>query len=197
MATIEMCYYCFETLEKHFDEKTKINSKRFFENKSYPIFVTLDLEKDNKKYLRGCIGTFKADKLYDLIPEITMKSAFYDTRFKPLEKNELKDLACEVSLLVDFEDANDIYDWELGINGIIINFKSPITGMETSATYLPEVAPDNNWDKKQTLINLIRKAGYYGGDFDNVIKSIKLKRYKTSKYYCNYKQYKKWKTDNQ
>jgi AMMECR1 domain-containing protein len=43
-----------------------------------------------------------------------------------------------VSLLVDFEEADHHFDWEVGVHGIQIIFS--VESRSYSATYLPEVA---------------------------------------------------------
>lgn len=57
----------------------------------------------------------------------------------------MKDLSVNVSLLVNFEDAKDIYDWVVGTHGIII--KSHYKGGYYSGTFLPEVASEQGWNK--------------------------------------------------
>jgi AMMECR1 domain-containing protein len=49
-------------------------------------------------------------------------------------------LSVNVSLLVEFEEAKDIYDWEVGKHGIIIKLNHK--GRNYSGTYLPEVATE-------------------------------------------------------
>ena len=44
----------------------------------------------------------------------------------------------QVSLLVEFEDAQDYLSWTIGKHGIRIHFKE--NGRERSAVFLPEVA---------------------------------------------------------
>lgn len=55
------------------------------------------------------------------------------------------DLTVNVSLLVNFEEGKDAIDWEVGKHGIII--KGEYEGDYFSATYLPEVAPEQGWGK--------------------------------------------------
>lgn len=50
-------------------------------------------------------------------------------------------LHCQVSLLSCFEEAAGWQDWVVGVHGIQIEFVDP-QGYTRSATYLPEVAPD-------------------------------------------------------
>jgi AMMECR1 domain-containing protein len=46
-----------------------------------------------------------------------------------------------VSILTNFEEANDFMDWEVGVHGIRIEFHNE-NGSRRTATYLPEVAPE-------------------------------------------------------
>ena len=99
-----------------------------------PIFVTW---RNNDK-LRGCIGTFQPTQ--ELTKEIALfskKSAFHDSRFHPITRDELKELTVYLSLLSDFEKMDHLDDWKIGTHGIRIHFKH----MERhfSATFLPEV----------------------------------------------------------
>lgn len=61
-------------------------------------FVTL------KEYneLRGCIGNLESNtNLFRSVIKNTLLAAFHDTRFHPLEKEELKDLEIEISILTE------------------------------------------------------------------------------------------------
>ena len=46
-----------------------------------------------------------------------------------------------VSILRQFEEARDYRDWDIGTHGIRIEFYNE-RGVKKTATYLPEVAPD-------------------------------------------------------
>ncbi len=53
-----------------------------------------------------------------------MIAAFNDTRFSPIELNEIPYLHVGVSLLTNFEPANNCLDWEVGKHGIEIEFEN-------------------------------------------------------------------------
>lgn len=86
-------------------------------------------------------------------------SAFSDDRFHPVMLEEVPELQCEVSLLHSFEKGRNALDWEVGKHGIMIDFE--VEDQSFSATFLPEVATEQGWDKKTTLRYLVRKAGYF------------------------------------
>ena len=64
-----------------------------------------------------------------------------DSRFSPITRDELPRLRVAVSILRHFEDAQDYLDWTVGVHGIRIEFHNE-KGSKRSATYLPEVAPE-------------------------------------------------------
>ena len=63
-------------------------------------------------------------------------------------------------MLVNFQSGKKALDWEVGKHGIIID--AQLKGREYSATFLPEVAAEENWSREETLKHLVRKAGYRG-----------------------------------
>ena len=187
-----LCKYCFQVLESALSNKDvkKIPFPEQFKGKAYPLFVTWTLGKE--KELRGCIGTFEESKLDTQLRKYALISAFEDDRFEePININEIKDLNCEVSLLIKFEKVKDPMDWVVGTHGIDIEFEDD-KGQLFSSTFLPEVAEDEGWDKRTTLKYLVEKAGYTG-TLDKVIKNIKLTRYQSLKKTISYNQYKKMK----
>ena len=84
-------------------------------------------------------------------------------------------------MLIEYEDCKDVYDWEVGTHGILINF----TGNRTevyNATFLPEVSKEQNWTKVETVKALVRKSGFKGTVNDELLKSISCTRYQSSKH---------------
>lgn len=118
-------------------------------------FVTL--EKNGN--LRGCIGSIIAhNSLIDDLIKNAQNSAFYDSRFEPLQKDEFEELSIDVSLLsapkkMNFKDEADLLSQiRPFVDGIII--KDGIY----QAVYLPSV-----WEqlpeKELFLDSLKIKAG--------------------------------------
>ena len=50
---------------------------------------------------------------FSLLRVYVAHSAFKDSRFRPLELPEVPDLEVKVSLLVNYEDGENAYDWEV------------------------------------------------------------------------------------
>jgi len=95
-----------------------------------------------------------------------------------------------VSLLHSFEPGASWDDWEIGVHGVTIEFTDPTTSVRRSATFLPEVAAHEKWDKAQTLEHLTRKAGCLSGASKAIKKAIKLTRYRSSTCTLSYDEYK-------
>eukprot|EP00095_Tigriopus_kingsejongensis_P002894 maker-scaffold513_size150706-snap-gene-0.22 protein:Tk02894 transcript:maker-scaffold513_size150706-snap-gene-0.22-mRNA-1 annotation:"conserved hypothetical protein" len=174
----EMAYYCFDVLYSHLFhmEPPRVPA---FPNHFYPLFVTWKIGKEKK--LRGCIGTFNEMELHDGLKEYAVTSAVKDSRFNPVVRDELPRLHVSVSILCHFEDGSDFLDWEIGIHGIRIEFYAERGGKKRTATYLPEVPPEQGWDKVQTIDSLLRKGGYKGAVTPEVRRSLRLVRYQSEK----------------
>ena len=136
-------------------------------------------DNDEKMYnLRGCIGTLTPKSLTIALSDFAITSAFRDTRFDPIALQEVSQLKVSVSLLVKYEECNHCLDWTVGVHGIHIQFetggissgsshhrgngrgKQQQTRKYYSGTFLPEVACEQNWNQVETIVALVRKAGY-------------------------------------
>ncbi|KAL3790977.1 hypothetical protein ACHAWO_000137 [Cyclotella atomus] len=153
-----------------------------------------NFNQDNFEYdLRGCIGTLAPRQLNKALSEFALLSAFKDRRFNPISLHELRELRVGVSLLVKYEECKNCFDWKVGTHGIIIKFeisrRGSSYGEQYSATYLPEVAYEQRWNPEDTVISLIRKAGYRGYISDELLEQIQCTRYQSSKYRTTYQDY--------
>ncbi|KAL0480572.1 Ammecr1l, partial [Acrasis kona] len=190
-ATQDMCRYCFDTLLEYLESGNKMPKYTpKFSNEDFPLFVTWNKKNSKGEYsLRGCIGTFSEQPLHRTLANYAITSAVHDSRFNPITKSELPDLKCSVSLLVNFEDGDDVYDWEIGTHGIRISFVNPSTGRESGATYLPEVCSEQEWTKEECLESLYRKAGYRGKLNKELLESTHLEKYQSTKSHIEYNDY--------
>ncbi len=129
--------------------ETSIESARLKESRG--AFVTLH-NKDGS--LRGCIGSFMADKpLYKTVKEMSIQAAFHDPRFLPLEEEELNEIHIEISVLSPLKEVKDVDEIEVGRHGLYI-----IKGMHCG-TLLPQVAAEYCWDRNTFLEHTCMKAG--------------------------------------
>ena len=136
----------------------KFNSEVYSENikQNLGAFVTL---KENG-VLRGCIGNFTADKpLYKIVEDMTIAASTEDTRFEPVESEEINKISIEISILSPLKKIKSIDEIVLGKHGIYI-MKGRMGG-----TFLPQVATETKWNKEEFLGHCSKdKAGigYYG-----------------------------------
>jgi len=118
-------------------------------------FVTL---KEHGE-LRGCIGSLAAiDSIVEGVKRNALHAAFDDSRFRPVEKNELAAIEVEISILTEptllaYASAEELLRiLQVGIDGVIL--RKGVQG----ATFLPQV-----WEQlpepRDFLSHLCRKAG--------------------------------------
>ncbi|KAI1476401.1 hypothetical protein K445DRAFT_56428 [Daldinia sp. EC12] len=157
-----------------------------------PLFVTWNTvsPRSGNTSLRGCIGTFEAQELDEGLSSYAITSAINDMRFDPISKRELPSLEVAVTLLTDFEDCADPMDWEIGKHGLRISFSE--RGRRYGATYLPDVAAEQGWTKEETLVSLMRKAGWAGRKDKWQSVDLKVVRYQGKKKSLLYSEYKRW-----
>jgi uncharacterized protein (TIGR00296 family) len=195
VLTSDISYYCFDVLLDHLEGGKRSRLKQhaaFYKvplHREFPLFVTWKLEEVStvSHRLRGCIGTFKPMRLDEGLKTYVLASALEDRRFSPIRLDEVSQLVCVVSLLVDFEPATTWRDWEIGVHGISIEFSDPHDRYRLkSATFLPEVAKEQGWNHEETIRQLLRKATYRGKTFPE---NLCIKRYRSLQYKAAYGQY--------
>ena len=220
VVNTSMCHYCFHVLEQKLAGQAAahpISSKLFpgvaaAASDEYPLFVTWEIVPVKQRNsststtattaatsvlsytLRGCIGTFSAQRLERGLREFALTAALRDHRFDPVQPTEVPHMRCAVSLLTQFEKASSYLDWEVGVHGIWIEFMLPAgsgggAGRKTTATYLPEVAKEQGWSKVQAIDSLLRKGGFRAQITEATRAAIVLTRYKSEKARCTYGEY--------
>ncbi|KAL8645795.1 MAG: hypothetical protein Q9210_006511 [Variospora velana] len=158
----------------------------------YPLFVTWNtVSGRGHKSLRGCIGTFESQELSAGLTSYALTAAFDDTRFAPIELGELPSLAVHVTLLHTFTPCAHPLDWSLGKHGLRISFT--YHGHRMGATYLPDVAVEQGWTKEETVVSLMRKAGWTGRsrDWRNVA-DMRAIRYEGKGEGCGWSTWREW-----
>jgi AmmeMemoRadiSam system protein A len=130
--------------------------------------------------LRGCVGSVRAYRpLFDDVWLNARASAFHDSRFAPVERDELTEIAIEVSLLSQPEplpsferEEEALAALRPGIDGVILESDSH------RSTFLPQV-----WeqlpDPQDFLAHLKRKAGLSQGFWSP---DVQLLRYTVMKW---------------
>jgi uncharacterized protein (TIGR00296 family) len=186
-ATPDMVAYCYDVLLCYFAGMDCPAMPEFSAKGEFPLFVTWEKQSKSGYILRGCIGTLSPCPL-KVLKNYTYNSALHDHRFPPIAEQEMPQLQCSVSLLTNYEAAADVYDWQIGKHGLMINF-SDSRGTKYSATYLPEIAEEQGWNHKQTIDSLISKAGFNGRISKALLSSVETTKYQSSKSTLTYQDY--------
>ena len=141
----------FENTQLKVSEKIK---NEFGEDRG--VFVSLYVKDE----LNGCIGFPEpVMPLYSAVVDAAKSAAFRDPRFLGLEKNDLKDLRVELSVLtipkkiVVQNPSEYVNQVKIGQDGLIVR-KNGYSGL-----LLPQVATEWEWDAKSFLDNTCIKAG--------------------------------------
>ena len=130
--------------------------KKYGEKKA--SFVTLTINNE----LRGCIGSLQAhQELYKDVIDNSINAGFNDPRFPEIDKEELKKIKIEISILTIPE--------KLGVGLNVFNKIDNKMGIIlkkgfSSSTFLPQVWQDLP-DKIDFLEHLSRKAGLSKDDW--------------------------------
>ncbi|KAF9246921.1 alport syndrome [Melanogaster broomeanus] len=221
-CTPEHCFQAFDTLYCALTDSTPIPPS--FPDEKFPLFVTWNSRSSRPgraPRLRGCIGNFQPMSLHEGIAEYALISAFEDDRFRKIEEKELPSLECGISLLTDFEDASSYLDWTIGTHGIHISLPNPsiyptsdsasgapspfssssflprLTSRQMlTATYLPDVMPEQGWDQREAVENAIRKAGWDGVITEDMRRGIRLRRYQSRRCVVGWDEYVQWRKNN-
>ncbi|KAF2000316.1 AMMECR1-domain-containing protein [Amniculicola lignicola CBS 123094] len=157
----------------------------------HPLFVTWNtVQASGDTRLRGCIGTFEPHELDDGLRSYALTSAFDDTRFNPITLRELASLECGVTLLTNFEPISNPMDWSIGTHGLRINFTHH--GRRYGSTYLPDVAKEQGWTKEETMVSLMRKAGWNGDKRDWKKVELNVIRYQGKQVKLEYPEWREW-----
>ncbi|MBM4148489.1 MAG: AmmeMemoRadiSam system protein A [Lentisphaerae bacterium] len=125
--------------------------------------LTVNLKKEaavfvtylNRGVLRGCIGILEArDPMYRAVHEFAVHAS-RDSRFSmdPITPMEEPQIDIHVSILSPMRSIRTIEEFRIGEHGICMEKG------RYRAVYLPEVAKEQGWDRKETLSSLSRKAG--------------------------------------
>jgi AmmeMemoRadiSam system protein A len=92
--------------------------------------------------------------LFELVSDMAAAAALYDDRFPPVDKNDLKDLDMEITVLSPLTLIRDIHQIELGKHGILVKSGG------RSGVFLPQVATETGWSLEEFLGHCSRdKAG--------------------------------------
>jgi AmmeMemoRadiSam system protein B/AmmeMemoRadiSam system protein A len=148
-----------ETISQYIRNRTNVDiDKRLISaNLLTPAgaFVTL---KENGE-LRGCVGNFQASQpLYLTVRSMAIAAATQDTRFEPVKPSEVDKLEIEISVLTPMQKIKSIDEIEMGKHGIYIKKGN------NAGTFLPQVATETHWTKKEFLGHCAQDKAFIGWD---------------------------------
>lgn len=113
-------------------------------------FVTLRLRGS----LRGCIGIiFSGDPLVEVVSYCALAAAMEDPRFEPVTRDELDEIAVEISVLGNPLAVSGPEEIEAGRHGVIVSQD------DRRGLLLPQVAIEQGWDALTLLRETCLKAG--------------------------------------
>lgn len=109
--------------------------------------------------LRGCIGQFMSeDPLWKVTGNMALSSAFHDSRFPPLTKEEYSSISLEISVLTPLRKIDNIEEIIPGRDGVYIRKDT------SSGTFLPQVAEGKGWTREELLGYISRDKAGLGWD---------------------------------
>lgn len=145
-----------DTLEQHVregknpspDAKTYDLTEKL--NMTCGAFVTLHKNGD----LRGCIGHIVGRmSMAETVATNAVNAASNDYRFNKVTPAELDSIDIELSVLSPMREVDGYEDIVIGKHGVLLKQGS------AQAVFLPQVAPEQGWDRDTTLSHLAQKAG--------------------------------------
>jgi MEMO1 family protein len=145
-----------EAIRRYLTTQTVPLARNFPVRMNFPQGAFVTLKKAGQ--LRGCIGHIPGDMaLGQTVGSMALQAAFGDPRFAPVELNELKNIEIEISVLTPMRTIPSPDEIVVGRDGVLMSKAG------ASAVFLPQVAPENHWDRAEMLDNLCMKAGLPSG----------------------------------
>lgn len=138
-------------------ELPKVKNKELMEKAG--VFTTLWKNKE----LRGCIGALEENEIAFNIYRSARWAAFNDPRFYPLQKEELKEVEIEISILTPFQEVKKPYEKniEIGKDGLMVEHPYG------RGLLLPQVATEYDMNIDEFLDSLAKKAGLRREELNN------------------------------
>jgi uncharacterized protein (TIGR00296 family) len=91
--------------------------------------------------------------VYLAVIERAVDAAIHDPRFDPVRASELSAIELDISLLGPTRPVPGPASVIVGRHGVVLSKGG------RSATFLPQVGPEQGWDRDTLLLYLARKAG--------------------------------------
>ncbi len=141
-----------EAITTHLSAGTLLEPTREEESLNRPAGCFVTLSQDDQ--LRGCIGTFTSERpLCREVAIMAVAAATEDPRFYPMRAEDLDNFSIEISVLSPLCKTKEPDDIIVGLHGIYLK-KEGHRGV-----LLPQVAVEQQWDRKTFLQHTCHKAG--------------------------------------
>jgi AMME syndrome candidate gene 1 protein len=75
------------------------------------------------------------------------------------------------------------------------SLSAPVHRRTLSATYLPEVAPDQGWGHIDAIDSAIRKAGWHGRISEDLRRAVRVRRYRSRKAVVGWDEFVAWRAE--
>lgn len=145
-----------EAIQRYLTTQTVPLARNFPARMDFPQGAFVTLKKAGQ--LRGCIGDIHGDMaLGRTVGAMALQAAFGDPRFAPVELRELNTMEIEISVLTPMKSVPSPDEIVVGRDGVLMSKAG------ASAVFLPQVAPENHWNRTEMLDNLCLKAGLKTG----------------------------------
>jgi AmmeMemoRadiSam system protein A len=120
-----------------------------------PMGAYVTYEDAESGMLRGCLGRLEGDRpAYLNVQYAAVAAALADSRFPPVDPEELETLTLEITLLEPMQLVTSPQEIQIGRDGVLMRL-----GERQGALFLPQVPLEEGWDQDELLVNLCRKAG--------------------------------------
>ena len=142
-----------EAIIDHLENPTVFNFQEInYTDKERGLFIRII--KNGQE--RGCIGFLRGvSNLGEAAQIAAINAAFFDSRFAPLKKNELKNLELEITVIGKFIPLDDPYDFVLGQHSLLYNDHSHRGFLQA------QIALEKGYSKYEFLSALCKKAGLH------------------------------------
>jgi len=171
---IELVKMARKVVTELLKNNSKINDSGFNSKFDFSSGVFVTLNKQNS--LRGCIGyPLSVQRLSEGLVNAAIAAAIHDSRFSPVDGDELDQIVFEVTVLtppieIKVQDPMEYLSIiKVGRDGLIVENKS------TSGLLLPQVPTEYGWDTEEFLGHTCEKAGLVNDAWKD--KTTKLSRF--------------------
>ena len=166
-------------------QKVKVDRKPAEKRAKPTVFDAVDATANSRN--KSVVKKKPIVELSDSDDDDDSLSEFDSDEFEDVPPPKRQKLSEDVA---EDHESDDAMDWELGTHGIRISFTE--RGRRYGSTYLPDVAPEQGWNKEEAIVSLLRKAGWVGKKDKWHELDLKVVRYQGKKEHLRYPEFKQF-----